>query len=67
VVAALADAVHEVVQLTGDAVEPPPEFGEAWDNSFMQGIGRRNDAFVTLLDLERVFRSHELDLVEPVP
>jgi purine-binding chemotaxis protein CheW len=65
VVAALADAVHEVAQLTGDALDPPPEFGEAWDTSFMHGIGRRHGAFVTLLDLERVFRSHDLDLVEP--
>jgi purine-binding chemotaxis protein CheW len=64
VVAALADAVHEVVQLTGDAVEPPPEFGEAWDNSFMQGISRRHGAFVTLLDLGWLFHAGEAG---PVP
>jgi purine-binding chemotaxis protein CheW len=62
VVAALADAVHEVANLAGDTVEPPPEFGETWDNSFMHGIGRRNGAFVTMLDLEQVFRGQDLDL-----
>jgi purine-binding chemotaxis protein CheW len=63
VVATIADAVHEVTQLAGAAVEPPPEFGEAWDSSFMRGLGRRDGAFVTLLDLEQVFRGPELDLV----
>lgn len=61
VVAAVADAVHEVTQLDEAAIEPPPSFGEKWDGHFMQGFGRRQGAFVTLLDLEQVFRGHELD------
>jgi purine-binding chemotaxis protein CheW len=64
VVATLADAVHEVANLAGDTVEPPAEFGEAWDNSFLHGIGRRNGAFVTLLDLEQVFRGQDLELAK---
>ncbi|MEK0085019.1 chemotaxis protein CheW [Benzoatithermus flavus] len=63
VIAAIVDAVHEVTQLAEAAIEPPPSFGEPWDASFMKGLGRRQGAFVTLLDLERLFRRDELELV----
>jgi purine-binding chemotaxis protein CheW len=61
-IAAVADVVHEVTQLAGAAVEPP-ELGEAWGSRFMRGLGRRAGTFVTLLDLEQLFRGAELALI----
>ena len=61
VVAALADAVHEVTHLAGDTIEPPPEFGQDWDSGFLRGLSRRDGAFVTVLDLERLFAAGDLD------
>jgi purine-binding chemotaxis protein CheW len=60
VVATIGDAVHEVAELAMSSLEPPPELGEPWDSSFMRGLGRRDGAFVTLLDLEQVLRGPEL-------
>lgn len=65
VLGALTDAVYEVVQLEAGGIEPAPEFGQRWDSGFMRGIARRNDRFVTVLELGRVFGADELDLGRP--
>ena len=37
-------------------VEPPPRCGQSWESGFMRGLCRRNGTFVTVLDLERLFK-----------
>ena len=65
VLGAVTDAVYEVVQLEAGGIEPAPEFGQRWDSGFMRGIARRNDRFVTVLELGRVFGADEFDLGRP--
>ncbi len=48
----LADAVQEVVDIEERLVEPPPAFGSRIDGKFVQGIGKRGNDFIILLDLE---------------
>ena len=48
----LADAVQEVVEIDEGFMEPPPSFGSRMDGKFVQGIGKRGNDFVILLDLE---------------
>ncbi len=55
VVGAVTDAVHEVTHLSASAIDQAPEFGERWDSSFMRGVARRQGAFITILDLDRLF------------
>jgi purine-binding chemotaxis protein CheW len=50
-----ADRVFEVTVLDDGALEPPPEIGVPWRSESIAGIGRRNGAFVTVLDLDHVF------------
>ncbi|CAM3565895.1 chemotaxis protein CheW [Paracoccus nototheniae] len=59
VIAIIADAVLEVVEHDPATLESPPRFGEAWDASFIRGIGRRDQEFMTLLDIEAVFRPRD--------
>lgn len=56
VIAILADAVLEVVEHDPATLDGPPNFGERWDASFIHGIGRRGDEFLTLLDIGAIFR-----------
>ncbi|AKR58382.1 chemotaxis protein CheW [Youhaiella tibetensis] len=49
-----ADRVFEVTVLDSDALDPPPAIGQAWSGHCVQGIGRRNGRFVTVLDLDRL-------------
>lgn len=64
VVAIMADAVLEVVEHDPAMLDGPPAFGERWDASFIHGIGRRGDEFMTLLDIAAIFR---LVAPQPVP
>lgn len=61
---ALADSVHEVVEMEPEQIEPPPKIGMRWKTEFIRGIGKRNDDFIIILDIDRVFSMDELALVD---
>lgn len=47
-----ADRVFEVTVLDSETLDPPPGVSAAWGKRGIEGIGRRNGAFVTVLDLD---------------
>lgn len=49
-----ADRVFEVTILDSDTLDPPPSVSAGWSNHCIEGIGRRNGRFVTVLDLDRL-------------
>jgi purine-binding chemotaxis protein CheW len=49
-----ADRVFEVTVLDSDALNPPPAISTSWNGHCIEGIGRRNGQFVTVLDLDRL-------------
>lgn len=49
-----ADRVFEVTVLDDDALDPPPTASAAGEDQVIDGIGRRNGAFVTVLNLDRL-------------
>ncbi|MEF2074242.1 chemotaxis protein CheW [Consotaella aegiceratis] len=57
------DRVFEVTPLDEGKLEPPPEVGPGWSEEVIAGVGRRNGAFVTVLDLERLFAEVDLTAV----
>jgi purine-binding chemotaxis protein CheW len=61
-VGALADAVQEVVAISRDEVETPPEMGLAVDPRFLTGLARKDGAFLMLLDVDRLFSLEELGI-----
>ena len=63
ILGAVADSVHEVVELEPDQIEPPPKIGNRWRTEFIRGIGKRNDQFIMILDVDRVFSSDEIAVV----
>ena len=63
VVGALADAVHEVVEIEEGAIEPAPRFGTRLAAEFIKGVGKREESFVILLDIDRVFNAEEVNLL----
>ena len=64
VVGALADSVREVLDLSPDQIEPPPRIGTHLNTEFIKGMGNLDDRFVIILDINRVFSSDELALVQ---
>ncbi|ODT70451.1 MAG: chemotaxis protein CheW [Pelagibacterium sp. SCN 63-23] len=49
-----ADRVFEVTVLDSDNLDPPPAIQTGWSGHCIEGIGRRNGLFVTVLDLDRL-------------
>lgn len=60
-----ADRVFEVTVLDLDELDPPPAISAAWHGHSIAGIGRRNGAFVTVLDLNRLLAGTDLPAVRP--
>jgi len=60
VVGGLADAVHEVLELEPQEINDPPSLGLRWRTDLILGMGRRDDRFTIILDIERVFSTEDL-------
>jgi purine-binding chemotaxis protein CheW len=63
VLGGMADSVHEVIELEPGDINPPPKIAMRWRTEFIQGLGKRGDDFIIILDFNSVFSSDELSLV----
>jgi purine-binding chemotaxis protein CheW len=64
ILGALADSVQEVMDLDTDHIAPPPRIGTNLNTDFIKGMGRHNDQFIIILDIDKVFSTHELAMVQ---
>ena len=64
ILGAMADSVHEVMGLDPEQIEEPPSIGSRWKTEFIKGIGKRNDEFIIILDIDRIFNTDELAVVQ---
>lgn len=66
VLGALADQVKEVVEMNPGAIEPPPRIGGRLDTEFIRGMGKQDDEFIIILNIEKIFSLRELAMVQQV-
>ena len=64
IVGALADAVREVLEIRADQIEPAPRLGTRLKTEFITGMGKVDEQFLILLNIDRVFSSEELAIVQ---
>lgn len=64
VVGALVDAVKGVLRFDRDQIEPPPRVGMKLSADLINGIGKKNDEFVVILNVDKVFSEDDLTLVK---
>ncbi len=62
----LADSVQEVLDLDAAHIEPAPKIGTRLRTEFIKGMGKRDDHFIIILDIDRIFSAEELTLVQDV-
>lgn len=60
ILGALVDSVQEVIELEPDQIEPAPRMGSRLKTDFIKGIGKLEDRFIIILDVDRVFSADEL-------
>jgi len=64
ILGALADSVQEVMDLEPENIEPAPKIGVRLNTEFIKGMGKREGKFIILLDIDKVFSTGELALVQ---
>lgn len=65
-IGALVDSVREVIEMKEEDVEPPPRMGLSVDTGFIRGMAKREDDFLLILDVEKIFSAEELASVSGV-
>ncbi len=63
-IGALADSVQEVIDLEPSQIEPPPKIGTRLNTELIRGMGKRNDEFIIILEIEKVFTMDELEMLQ---
>lgn len=54
VMGALADSVREVMELDPGQIEPAPKVGSRVKTEFISGMGKQNNEFIMILDIDRM-------------
>lgn len=60
----LVDSVNEVVDIPGKSVEPAPVFGAKIRIDFIHGIGKIENNFIILLNINKALSVEELSSIE---
>jgi len=56
----LVDAVNEIVEIGQANIRPAPDMGESLDTRFIQAMGRVDENFFILLDIQHVLSSEQV-------
>ena len=64
VLGALADSVQEVIEMETSQIEAAPHIGTHLKTEFIKGMGKHDERFVMILDIDRVFSSEVIAAVQ---
>ena len=60
IIAATADSVKDVIEISETEIKPVPEMGIRYNSNFLSGAIRRNENFILLLNVEKIFSTTDL-------
>ena len=63
VVGGLADSVREVLELDRSEIREPPRIAMRWRADMIEGMGKKGEQFIIVLDIARVFETGDALLV----
>jgi purine-binding chemotaxis protein CheW len=63
VIGTIADVVEEVVEILPENIEPTPKIGTKLDTEFIEGIGKMDEKFIVILDINKIFTTEEIHQV----
>lgn len=66
ILGALADSVQEVFDLEPDQIEPAPRLGTRIKTEFIEGMGKSDEQFIIILNIDKIFSADELSVVQGV-
>ncbi len=60
---ALADSVKEVIDLDPNQISPPPKLGTKLKSEFIKGMGKQDERFLIILDIDKILSDDELAMM----
>jgi purine-binding chemotaxis protein CheW len=63
VLGALADSVQEVIEMEPEQIEAAPHIGTHLNTDFIHGMGKHDNGFVMILNIDRIFSDAELTAI----
>ncbi len=63
IMGALVDSVREVFEMPPEKIEEAPRMGTKINTEFIQGMGRQDESFIIILDINRIFSPEELAMM----
>lgn len=63
-IAATADGVKDVIEISPDEIIPVPEMGIHYDSRYIAGAIRRNENFILLINPEKVFSLSDIEITK---
>lgn len=56
---AITDSVQEVLEVEEEDIAPPPKFGNSISANFISGLTKKDDQFIIILDVQKIFEKTE--------
>lgn len=63
-IGALVDGVSEVLDIREEETEPAPSIGIKYKSDFINGMWKNDEAFIMLLNIDKVFSADDIVLVQ---
>ena len=60
VLGALVDAIQAVLEIEDEEIQDPPAFQSGYHSDLITGMVKRDEDFILMLDMEKVFSSQEI-------
>lgn len=64
ILGALADSVQEVIEMEPEQIEPAPHVGTRLNTDFIKGMGKVDNQFIMILDIDRIFSDEDIEAVK---
>ena len=63
-IGSLVDSVVSVIEIDESEIQPPPNIGSKYRSEFITGLANKNNDFIMILDMEKVFTLDELHVLK---
>jgi purine-binding chemotaxis protein CheW len=60
----LADSVQEVIDIDPSQIDPPPKLGSMLNTEFIRGMGKREEGFFIILNIDQVLSGDEMASIQ---
>jgi len=65
-VGAIVDKVQDVLALNDNEIKPVPPMSKEFNAEFLKGISKRNNQFILLIDVDKIFSSSEIKEIRKI-